>query len=62
MLSHLEVAHALERTVRWRPDLLDGARLTDAERELAREMMEELEEADVSTDVERLGGAGDGRS
>jgi tRNA (guanine37-N1)-methyltransferase len=53
---------ALERTVRWRPDLLDGAHLTDAERELARELMEELEEADVSTDVERLGGAGDGRS
>ena len=55
---------ALERTVRWRPDLLDSADLTEAERDRAREIACEIESAraDDTKDEDLTGGAGDGES
>ena len=50
--------------MRWRPDLLDSADLTEAERDRAREIACEIESAraDDTKDEDLTGGAGDGES
>ncbi len=55
---------ALERTVRWRPDILDSADLTEAERDRARQIASEVEfaRADDTKDEDLTGGAVDGES
>lgn len=45
---------AIERTCRWRPDLLEGARLTDEERQLARAERERLAGQRAGTEPEPL--------
>ncbi len=45
-------ANAIERTCRWRPDLIEGAGLTDKERAFAQECIERYHSAEVPTSTE----------